>query len=132
MSCSFVEFYFLEFNQGRIAQLVEQQPFKLMVGGSNPSAPTMYYLYILKSEVGNKIYIGSTNNIKRRLHEHNRGATQSTRRFKPWYLWYLEEYKTKTEAIKRERQLKKWKNRQRIESLVEKAHSSGGRAIPTF
>ncbi len=103
-----------------------------MVGGSNPSAPTMYYLYILKSEVGNKIYIGSTSNIKRRLHEHNKGGTQSTRRFKPWYLLYSEEYKTKTEAIKRERQLKKWKNRQRIEKLVEKEHSSVGRAIPTF
>ena len=83
----------------------------------------MYYLYILKSIKEGQIYIGSTNNIERRLKEHNRGHTISTRRFIPWRVLYLEKYLTKKEAVRREQQLKKWKSRKRIDTLISRTFS---------
>ena len=79
-------------------------------------------IYIIKSTSRpEKIYIGTTNDIKRRISDHNQGNTRSTRYFTPWILIYHEKYATKKEALSRERQLKKWKNRKRIDSLVEKS-----------
>ncbi len=47
----------------------------------------MYYVYILQSiEYPEHFYVGSTNNLKRRLAEHNRGSSVHTNRFKPWNL----------------------------------------------
>lgn len=80
----------------------------------------MWYLYILRSEVKDKIYIGSTNDLKRRLEQHNRGHTKSTKRFAPWSIVYVEKFSEKKDARARELQLKNWKNRKRIESLIEK------------
>jgi putative endonuclease len=75
-------------------------------------------LYILKSSKCDKIYIGSTCDIERRLSDHNRGNTPSTKRFIPWSVVYTEEYLTKEEARGRERQIKNWKNRERVEQLI--------------
>jgi putative endonuclease len=80
-----------------------------------------WFLYILRSiSKPGKIYIGSTNDLERRLNDHNNGNTRSTKYFVPWEIAYSEEYKTKKEARDRERQLKKWKNRERIEELIIK------------
>ena len=79
-----------------------------------------WFVYIIKS--GNKkvdkIYIGATNNLKRRIKDHNNGNTKSTKSFIPWKLLYCEEYKSKREALCREKQLKRWKSRKRIENLI--------------
>ena len=80
----------------------------------------MWYLYILRSDTKDKIYIGSTNDLERRLEQHNRGHTKSTKRFVPWSFVYVEKFLEKKDARDRERQLKNWKNRKRIESLIEK------------
>jgi putative endonuclease len=77
-----------------------------------------WYLYILKSKDRDKIYIGSTCDIGRRLADHNRGNTPSTKRFVPWSVAYVEEYSTKKEARTRERQVKNWKSRERIEQMI--------------
>jgi len=83
-----------------------------------------WFLYILKSiSRPEKVYIGSTNDIERRLEDHNRGNTRSTKYYVPWKIVYSEEYATKSEARKRERQLKNWKNRERIENLISKSSS---------
>ncbi len=67
----------------------------------------MHYLYILESELNNTWYIGITKNVQERLHEHNAGFSESTRRYRPYRLIYAESYATKTEARKREIALKK-------------------------
>lgn len=66
----------------------------------------MYYLYILKSTVDNNMYIGSTNDLRRRLSEHNKGRVLSTKLRRPLELRYYEAYSTEAEARHREHALK--------------------------
>ena len=66
----------------------------------------MFALYILKSLKDDNLYIGSTNNLKRRLVEHNSGKVFSTKLRKPFELVYCELYKSASDARKREHSLK--------------------------
>lgn len=67
----------------------------------------MYYLYILKSIKDKKLYIGSTNNLKRRFSEHNKGLNISTKPRRPFELRCYESYFNERDARKREYSLKK-------------------------
>jgi putative endonuclease len=85
------------------------------VGGSNPPISTKLYMpftYILQSEPTGKFYIGSTMDLTSRIYDHNSGNTVSTKHFRPWKIIYSEEFTTLTEARRRERQIKGWKNPQ--------------------
>lgn len=62
----------------------------------------MYFVYIIYSEKGKRSYTGTTNDLSRRLKQHNNSETKSTRAWCPWILVYSEEYKTLSEARKRE------------------------------
>lgn len=66
----------------------------------------MFYTYVLKSELDNDLYIGSTNDLKRRFVEHNAGEVDSTKPRRPFTLVYYEAYRAEEDARKRERQLK--------------------------
>ena len=70
----------------------------------------MFYLYVLKSFVDNKLYIGYTNDLKRRFDEYNKGQNKSTKLRAPFELIYYEAYKSKKDAAIRERKLKQFKN----------------------
>ena len=76
--------------------------------GGEPSVE-MCIVYILKNSVTGKHYIGSTNDLVRRLSEHNRGQTRSTRQKGNWEVIYTEEYKGSLEAKRREKQIKSYK-----------------------
>jgi putative endonuclease len=78
----------------------------------------MYYLYILKNEVTGRFYIGSTNDLDRRLKQHNAGSTRTTRVLKTNKLVYTETYDTVIEARNREKKLKSYKSRKYIEWLI--------------
>ena len=67
----------------------------------------MFYLYILQSLKDNGYYIGITKDTEKRLIEHNKGKTKSTKNRIPFVLKYKEEYNNKTEARRREIKLKK-------------------------
>lgn len=67
----------------------------------------MFYVYILKSNVDEKLYIGSTNNLKRRLLEHNDGKVRSTKSCAPFVLKYYEAFSVEDDARHREWSLKK-------------------------
>lgn len=62
----------------------------------------MHYLYILRSLKDNKLYIGTTDNISRRLKQHNNGQSGSTKYRRPFTLIYKENYPSKNQAMKRE------------------------------
>lgn len=66
----------------------------------------MFYVYILKSKKDNKFYIGSTNDLQRRLNEHNMGLIFSTKARIPFEIVYYEAYKSERDARKREHNLK--------------------------
>ncbi len=67
----------------------------------------MHYLYILKSIPTKTLYIGRTDNIVRRIREHNAGTTFTTKKYLPWVLVYCG-YFSIEEAIKREQTLKQF------------------------
>ena len=75
--------------------------------------------YILYSASADKYYIGHTTEpIEERLRKHNSGHDGFTGKFCDWNCVYSEQYATKQEAYKREREVKAWKSRKRIEALV--------------
>ena len=78
----------------------------------------MYFVYIIYSKKRDSFYIGYTANINSRITKHNSRATISTKLGIPWELVYSEQYVTKTEAIKREKAIKKKKSRKYIEYLI--------------
>lgn len=84
-----------------------------------------YFTYIIKSKVANRYYIGETDNLERRITLHNEGNSISTKAYIPWELVYFEKFATKTEALRREKHLKKMKSKKYIEWLI--SNHSGGR-----
>jgi len=79
----------------------------------------MFYFYILKSVKDGRYYIGSCEDIYKRLLRHNKALVISTKAHIPWKVVYNEEYKTLSEARKREYQVKSWKKRAAIEKLIK-------------
>jgi putative endonuclease len=65
-----------------------------------------FYVYVLQSRIVNRLYMGSTDNLVRRVKEHNLGLNQSTKPYKPWALVYYEACLNETDAKRRERYLK--------------------------
>ncbi len=66
----------------------------------------MWYVYILKSEYKQWYYVGSTNNLERRLKEHNSKKVFSTKSYAPLKLVWNKEFQNEIEARKYERMLK--------------------------
>jgi len=66
----------------------------------------MYYVYILKSKKDRNLYIGSTNDLKRRFWAHNSGKVFSTKSREPFDLVYYEAFRSGRVARRRERSLK--------------------------
>ena len=66
-----------------------------------------YYVYILQSlNFNDKFYVGFTNNIKRRLAEHNEGKSISTSAYKPWKIKNAIAFEEEQKAIEFEKYLK--------------------------
>ena len=80
----------------------------------------MFSVYILKSSVTDKYYIGQTSDIDKRLLYHNSGYSKSTKAGIPWKLIYSENFDTRQQAMKREAELKKYKSRVMIEKIIGK------------
>ena len=67
----------------------------------------MFFVYILKSRKDSNLYIGSTNDLEKRVKEHNKGKVSSTKLRTPFELVYYEAYKAESDARNREMRLKK-------------------------
>ena len=79
----------------------------------------MFTVYVLKSVRFQKIYIGFSSDINARIIAHNHPANKGwTKKFSPWELAYTEEFNTKEEAMKREKQLKSAKGREFIHNKI--------------
>ena len=83
----------------------------------------MYYFYIIYSSKADKFYIGHTSDIEGRMIKHNAHHNGYTGKLSDWKVVYSEEYSSKEEAYARERQIKRWKNKNRIRALRDKDNS---------
>lgn len=79
----------------------------------------MYYVYVLYSKEQNKFYIGYTEDLRRRMREHNSGKSLSDRRIKNLNMVYYEACLSKTDAQKREKQLKTGFGRQYLRTRLK-------------
>ena len=66
----------------------------------------MYYVYVLQSSNGGKLYVGYTCSLKRRVEDHNKGLVPSTKNRRPLKLVYYEGCVNSKDAVKREKYLK--------------------------
>jgi putative endonuclease len=66
----------------------------------------MQYVYVLKSKVDGKNYVGYTKNLKLRFEQHNRGLVESTKKRKPLRLIYYEACLNQQDTTRREKYLK--------------------------
>ena len=66
----------------------------------------MFYGYVLRSEKNDELYIGSTNDLKRRMRQHQEGHVVSTKARRPFLLVYYEAYASEADARMRETRLK--------------------------
>ncbi len=67
----------------------------------------MWFVYVLKSLKHSFIYIGSTNDLERRLKEHNDGLSQSTKHYAPYSLEAYVAVSSKAKALELERYFKR-------------------------
>ena len=81
----------------------------------------MFYIYVLLSKINNDLYIGYSEDIKRRFAQHNSGEVKATKANKPWKLVYYEAYDNKYDATKRERQLKMHRAKQDLKIQITKS-----------
>ena len=77
-----------------------------------------YSTYILRCS-DNSYYIGHTQDLGKRLIRHKRGEIRFTKSRLPVKIALVEQYNTRGEAVKRELQIKKWKDRKAIETLID-------------
>lgn len=79
----------------------------------------MYKLYILKSINYLKTYVGITDNLKRRLKEHNLGKNIYSRKYVPWKIIYNEECENIQIARRREKYFKSCTGRKKIRKILD-------------
>lgn len=72
----------------------------------NPVRPLWYYTYVLRCEKTKTFYTGATNNLEKRIEQHNKGQVCYTKNKLPIKLVYFEACLNKHNAYRRERYLK--------------------------
>ena len=77
-----------------------------------------FIVYIIFSSTKNKFYIGYTSDLEERIIRHNQKSKGFTGNTNDWKIVYIESFTTKSEAISREKQIKSWKSRNKIQELI--------------
>jgi putative endonuclease len=78
----------------------------------------MATLYILQSKTTQRFYVGSTNDLVRRMEEHRRGHSLATRGRGLWELVYQEHFESLADARRRELEIKRWRSAKTIAALI--------------
>ena len=87
-------------------------------------AENIFTVYAIISDVDGRIYVGFTNNLERRLNEHNRGKTKSTKHYRPWKLLYSESFPNRSLARNREIFLKRGSGKEFLKALARNLENS--------
>ena len=78
-----------------------------------------YTVYILNSPTKDKYYVGYSANLKDRIIRHNQKSKGFTGSTNDWILVYQENFDSQSEATQREKQIKSWKSKSKIQALIE-------------
>jgi len=79
----------------------------------------MYYTNVLRSLKDKKLYTGFTNDLERRLKQHQNGLCESTKNRVPFELIFYEEFENRSEAIMREKFFKTGKGREFLKNVIK-------------
>ena len=77
-----------------------------------------YFVYVIQNEGDGSLYKGITNNLERRVRQHNIGKNLSTKNRGPYKLVYFEECLNRAEARKREKYFKSGIGREKLKDLL--------------
>ncbi|MEW5842457.1 MAG: GIY-YIG nuclease family protein [Bacteroidota bacterium] len=77
-----------------------------------------YFVYILQSQKNGKYYVGQTNDLEKRISQHNSGYSFSTKHGIPWELLFQKEFASRSEAMQYERELKSYKSHDYILRII--------------
>ena len=80
----------------------------------------MIYVYAIVSLVDSRIYVGQTQDVKKRLTEHNKGSTKSTKGYIPWKLFFYETYENRDQARIKEKYWKSGIGKEKLKLLLQK------------
>ncbi len=78
------------------------------------------YVYVLKSDLDHRFYVGMSKDVQKRLKEHNSGRTKSTKGYRPWSIIHIERYPDRVAARKREKYLKSGFGKQWLKNKYKK------------
>jgi putative endonuclease len=84
----------------------------------------MYYVYILLNETNTKKYTGVTDDVNKRLAEHNAGRVKSSRPYRPYKIIHIESFEILKEARRKERFYKSTTGRRRLKEMFLNEHLS--------
>jgi len=79
---------------------------------------TKFYVYALISLRNSHLYIGQTDNLDRRIKQHNLGKVLSTKSYIPYRLLYKKSFKDRKSAVIKEKELKTSQGRRFLRSLI--------------
>jgi putative endonuclease len=83
--------------------------------------PNQYYVYILASQRNGTLYVGITNDLIKRVWQHKNDLIEGfTKRYQVHHLVYFEDTSDALSAIAREKQLKKWHRKWKLELIENK------------
>ena len=94
-------------------------PRTLVVLGQNLNK--MYYVYVLQSRKDGKRYIGQSDDLRRRISEHENGKLTSTKHRRPIKLIFYEAFSAKEDAIRRERYFKTSKGKSTLDIMLRES-----------
>jgi putative endonuclease len=89
-----------------------------MVYATKTSQNKMNYVYILRSLKDKKLYIGYSENLKRRFSDHQKGEVLSTKPRRPFELIFYEAYRERSDAKRREKYFKTDKGKSSIKMML--------------
>lgn len=81
----------------------------------------MHIVYILQSQKTNKYYVGCTNNLKKRILQHNLGENISTKNGRPWKLIIYKKFENQQDAYNYEKKIKSYKGGNAFKKLIHPA-----------
>ena len=80
----------------------------------------VFHVYAIYSEYRNYIYVGLTNDLQRRVQEHNKGYNRTTKPYRPFTLLFSEQFPSRSAARVKEKYLKSGSGKKFLKSLLNK------------